>query len=185
MILRRSLLACSVLALSVASLVPVHADQSSQSNGGSTENFKFTGIRSNGFPIRNWQDLVKGGSSGAASSSPSTNSDQESSDTGWLRGLASSLTQGGATAKYVVGGPAATPITCHTTCITMTGNISLIPVWVGAWAPADITTWNSVLGNIVTSLGSGVSNPISAPGHVFNTNSLYFTTKSKAVPSLR
>ena len=185
MILRRSLLACSVLALSVASLVPVHADQPNQSNGGGTENFKSIGIRSNGFPIRNWQDLVKGGSSGAASSSPSTNSDQEGSDTGWLRGLASSLAQGGATAKYVVGGPAATPITCHTTCITMTGNISLIPVWVGAWAPADITTWNSVLGNIVTSLGSGVSNPISAPGHVLNTNSLYFTTKSKAVPSLR
>ena len=187
MILRRSLLACSVLALSMASLVPVHADQSSQSNEGgkSSENFQYTGIRSNGFPIRNWQDLVKGGSSAATTSSPSTNSDQDNSDTTWLRGLAASLNQGGATAKYVVGGAAAAPITCHGTCITMTGSISLIPVWVGAWAPADITTWNSILGNIVTSLGSGVSNPISAAGHVLNTNSLYFTTKAKAVPSLR
>ena len=185
MILRRTLLACSVLALSMASLVPVHADQPSQSNGGSTENFKTTGIRSNGFPVRNWQDLVKGGSSAASNSSPSTNSDQQDSDVNWLRGLASSLNQGGATAKYVVGGAAATPITCHGTCITMTGSISLIPVWVGAWAPADITRWNTILGNIVTSLGSATSNPISAPGHIFNTNSLYFTSKSKAVPSLQ
>ena len=187
MILRRSLLACSVLDLSMASLVPVHADQSSQSNEGgkSSENFQYTGIRSNGFPIRNWQDLVKGGSSAPTTSSPSTNSDQDNSDTTWLRGLAASLNQGGATAKYVVGGAAAAPITCHGTCITMTGSISLIPVWVGAWAPGDITTWNSILGNIVTSLGSGVSNPISAAGHVLNTNSLYFTTKAKAVPSLR
>jgi len=72
----------------MASLVPVHADQSSQSNEGgkSSENFQYTGIRSNGFPIRNWQDLVKGGSSAATTSSPSTNSDQDNSDTTWLRG---------------------------------------------------------------------------------------------------
>ena len=67
----------------------------------------------------------------------------------------------------------------------MTGTIYLIPVWVGAWASADIAKWNSVLGNIVTSLGTGAANSITKPGHVLNTNSLYFTSKSKVAPSLR
>ena len=67
----------------------------------------------------------------------------------------------------------------------MTGTVSLIPVWVGSWADADVAAWNAQLGNIVTSLGSADANPVSLPGHVFNTNTLYFTSQGLTPPSLQ
>jgi Phosphate-induced protein 1 conserved region len=191
--LRPALIVLSCLAISFNSLVAVSADQpGTHSSENSGENFQNSGLRSHGFPVRNWQDLAQGAKQGSSESTPSTVGDQQNGDLNWLSGLSASLKQakqkgggGGGGGGYVVGGPASNPISCHNTCATLTGTIALIPVWVGAWASADLTKWNTVLGNIVTSLGAAPANSIAKAGHVFNTNTLYFTSKTKVAPSLQ
>lgn len=84
-----------------------------------------------------------------------------------------------------VGSPAKVPISCHASCTTLTGTIAFIPVWVGGWASSDVTNWNNVLGNIVSSLGSGTANSVAVPGHVFNTTTLYYTSQGLTPPSLQ
>jgi len=186
--------AAAVLALSLTPIAIAFADQPSPSalaavnntsNRQGDDNFQYSGLRSNGFPVRNWADFAQGPASATQRTAPITQGDQVDGDLPWLRSLGLAARQAAGVAKSVVGGPAANPITCHGTCTTLSGNVSLIPVWVGAWAPADVTKWNTVLGNIVTSLGTAPANSIAKPGHVFNTNSLYFTTKGKVAPSLQ
>ena len=184
--LRLPLIALTSFALSLSSVVTVYAEApSGDSARSSVNNFQSVGIRSHGFPVRNWADLAATDPKAALSSSPEVASDSESADLGWLDSLSAVMTGKGAATRAVVGGAAANPITCHTTCISMSGTVALIPVWVGAWATADVTKWNTVLGNIVTSLGTAKANSIAKAGHVFNTNTLYFTSKTKVAPSLQ
>lgn len=188
--LRRSIIAFSALALTMNVTVAVHADQSSSSNGNATsQNFQYSGVRSHGYPVQPSQDQ------GQTSGTPATSTDELSPladltnhDFYWLHSFFSNYhsNQNSPAGKFsVVGSPAKTPISCHNACITSTGTISLIPVWVGNWASSDIATWNSVLGNIVTSLGTATANSVALTGHVFNTNSLYFSSQSLTPPSLQ
>jgi hypothetical protein len=62
-----------------------------------------------------------------------------------------------------------------------TGDLALIPVFVGTWNASNQTQWNTVLGNLVSTLNSG---SINTAIHVLNTNSLYFSQKSAAIPTL-
>jgi len=185
--LRLPLVAVTTLALALGSTVGVYADQSgSESATRTSDTFLASGLRSHGYPVRDWasQSATSPTSPAATlSNSPSVQMGS-SDDSSWLNSLATSVNRNAAKTA-VVGGPAATPITCHSACTTMTGTVALIPVWVGAWAAADITQWNSVLGNIVTSLGTGTANSIAKVGHVLNTNTLYFTSKTKVAPSLQ
>ena len=184
--LRLPLVALTSFALSLSSMVTVYAEapagDSAKSSG---NNFQSVGIRSHGYPVRNWADLAESDAKATPSTGPDVASDSDSADLTWLDSLSAVINGKGAATRAVVGGAAANPITCHTTCISMTGTVALIPVWVGAWATADVTKWNTVLGNIVTSLGTAKANSIAKAGHVFNTNTLYFTSKTKVAPSLQ
>jgi len=187
--IRRSVIAFSVIALTLNLSVAVHADQSSSSHGHPTsENFKFSGLRSHGYPVQPSQDQ------GDTSGTPATYTDQLSpladqsnGDSKWLHNFFNNFNQKPNGKLSVVGSPAKGPISCHSgpCTTTLTGTVSLIPVWVGGWADSDVATWNSVLGNIVTSLGSASANSVALPGHVFNTNTLYFTSQSLTPPSLQ
>jgi len=183
---RLPLITLFALTISLNFLVAVHADSPAGDAAARTsENFQSSGIRSHGLPIRTWKSSTSTDGQQAANATPSVSEDEKSGDAAWLNSITAQLGANNAQTRAVVGGAALNPITCHNTCTSMTGTISLIPVWVGAWASPDIAKWNSVLGNIVTSLGTGAANSITKPGHVLNTNSLYFTSKSKVAPSLR
>ncbi len=177
---RTFLIATSLLALTLGSITVVHADQGGSKSGEQrAETFQYTGVRSHGEPVRN-AVAPSTMSTLPSTSTPSVAGDAADGDAAWLQSLSKVINTAG-----VLGKAASKPITCHGTCQTMTGNVALIPVWVGAWAPADLTKWNTVLSNIVTSLGSGATNSVALPGHVLNTNALYFTTKSKVAPTLQ
>ncbi len=184
--LRLPLVALTSLALSLSSVVTAYADApSGDSTKQSSDNFRSVGLRSHGYPVRTWADLAESDAKATPSTGPDVTSDEDNADLTWLDSLSAVVNGKGAAPRAVVGGAAANPITCHTTCISMTGTVALIPVWVGAWATADVTKWNTVLGNIVTSLGTAKANSIAKAGHVFNTNTLYFTSKTKVAPSLQ
>jgi hypothetical protein len=177
---RLLVIATSLIALTLSSLTVVHADQAGSKNGQQeAENFQYTGLRSHGEPVRNFLSSAPI-STMSSNSSPAVAGDSAEGDAAWLQSLSKVSNAAG-----VLGQPVLSPISCHGSCQTMTGNIALIPVWVGAWVPADLAKWNTVLGNIVTSLGVGATNSVAKAGHVLNTNSLYFTTKAKIAPSLQ
>ncbi|HEY4898562.1 MAG TPA: hypothetical protein VIH79_02460 [Candidatus Nanopelagicaceae bacterium] len=186
--LRRSIIAFSAVAVTINLTVAVHADSSSSVGQVTSQNFQSSGFRSHGYPVNPGQDQ------GQTSGTPATYTDQLSpladqsnGDYTWLHNFFNNFRQKPPTGKfYVVGSPSPKPpISCHYACITATGTISLIPVWVGNWAGADIATWNSVLGNIVTSLGTASANSVALTGHVFNTNTLYYTSQGLTPPSLQ
>ena len=186
--LRRSVIAFSAIALTMNVTVAVHADQSSFPGHKTGQNFKFNGFRSHGYPVFNLKDPSQGQTPtpGSGTDQLSPLADQNNGDLNWLKSFFKNFNNKPTGKISVVGSPAkGSPISCHGSCSTLTGTISLIPVWVGSWADSDVSSWNSQLGNIVTSLGSASANPVSLPGHVFNTNSLYFTSQGLTAPSLQ
>lgn len=186
---RRTLIFLSTIALALNMTAVVHADQSaSQSLNSSSDHFNYVGFRSHGLPIQSSGDIGNWLSSQLdnlqSDGSPTAN--PADGDQGWLQTLLAQLSNYAPKGYYApAGSPANTPISCHGSCQTLTGTVALIPVWVGNWASGDVTNWNSVLGNIVTSLGSASANSIAVPGHVFNTNTLYFTSQGLTPPSLQ
>jgi len=182
---RRALIIFSAFAITANVTAAVSADQPSTNthNHGSL-NFHYVGIRSHGYPVENWQDQSNGDDNSGGNGSPQA--DTLNNDKSWLTQLASEFKRQNKKGYYSpVGSPATKPISCHSSCTTLTGTISLIPVWVGNWSSGDVTTWNSVLGNIVTSLGGSSANSVVLAGHVFNTTTLYYTSQSLTPPSLQ
>ena len=179
--LSRTLILLTTLALTANLTAVAFADNASTTSAGQSQNFQYIGFRSHGDPVN--QPVVTGGQGSSANLTPIA--DLSDGDQGWLNSLASSdhKTPGG---YYLpAGSPANKPISCHYSCQTLTGTVALIPVWVGNWATGDVTNWNSVLGNIVTSLGSAPANSVALPGHVFNTTTLYYTQNGLTPPSLQ
>ena len=187
--LPRSLIVLTALALTANLTAIAFADDSSNSTDQS-HNFKYIGFRSHGDPINNSvQDSQSGDEATDSASSSSDSSpvaDSLDNDLKWLANLNSSSKSHGPTGFSVpVGSPVTKPISCHGACQTLTGTVALIPVWVGNWAIGDVTNWNAVLGNIVNSLGGATANSVALPGHVFNTETLYFTSQGLTPPSLQ
>jgi len=186
--LRHVLIIFSTLAITANLTAVVYADSSAThaatQNG---QNFQYVGFRSHGSPI----EIQNGDGGGATSSENSFQdgsplADLSNGDQSWLAKMAANSEHHGPTGFYLpAGSPANKPIGCHGTCQTLTGTIALIPVWVGNWASSDVTNWNTVLGNIVTSLGGAAANSVALPGHVFNTNTLYYTGQGLTPPSLQ
>ena len=202
--LRRVLIIFSAIAITANLTAAVYADESSPGSAtGRAQNFQYSGLRSHGAPVEIQNGDRENSNSSDNNSSDNNSSDNNSSDNnsstsgtpladlsngdqGWLSNLAGGSKKHGPTGFYLpAGSPAPKPISCHGTCQTLTGTIALIPVWVGNWASSDVTNWNNVLGNIVTSLGSASANSIALPGHVFNTNTLYYTSQGLTPPSLQ
>ena len=183
--LRRALIFTSSIALALNLTAAVYADQSANSSGiGNGHAFSFSGLRSHGFPVENLGNQSSNGQASQSDASPIA--DPSSGDQAWLQGFAARVKQIFQKGYYLpAGSPANNPISCHLSCTTLTGTIALIPVWVGNWASSDVTNWNNVLGNIVTSLGSGSANSVAVPGHVFNTTTLYYTSQGLTPPSLQ
>jgi len=182
--LQHILIIFSAIAITANLTTVVYADESSTQP---SQNFQYSGIRSHGSPV----EIQNGDGSNANSTVNSSQdgspiADLSNGDQSWLSNLAGPSRKPGPTGFYLpAGSPANKPISCHGTCQTLTGAIALIPVWVGNWASSDVTNWNNVLGNIVSSLGGAAANSIALPGHVFNTNTLYYTSQGLTPPSLQ
>jgi hypothetical protein len=190
--LPRSLIVLTALAITANLTAIAFADDSSNTTGNQSHNFQYVGLRSHGDPVNNSvQDSQSGdGASDSASSASSADgspvADLSNGDLDWLSKFNSASKNHGPTGFYLpTGSPANKPISCRGTCQTLTGTVALIPVWVGNWASGDITNWNAVLGNIVNSLGGATANSVALPGHVFNTETLYFTSQGLTPPSLQ
>ena len=181
---RRLLIIFSAISITANLTAVVYADESSTQQG---QNFQYSGFRSHGSPVEIQNgDGANANSSVNSSQDGSPIADLSNGDQSWLSNLAGRSRKPGPTGFYLpAGSPANKPISCHGTCQTLTGTIALIPVWVGNWASSDVTNWNNVLGNIVTSLGGATANSIALPGHVFNTNTLYYTSQGLTPPSLQ
>jgi len=177
--LRRALIFTSSIALALNLTAAAYAGQSANSLGNG-KSFNYVGFRSHGAPVANLGG--QGSSAQGAQSDGTPTANPADGDFGWIQNLLSSLHKG---LYSPVGSPATGPISCHLSCTTLTGTVALIPVWVGNWASSDVTNWNNVLGNIVTSLGSGSANSVALPGHVFNTTTLYYTSQGLTPPSLQ
>ena len=182
------ILSTSLVALNL--MAPVHADQNSaDSTRQQIQSFDYAGFRSHGSPIE-LSALSQAAATPTPSGDATTNSnptaDLSNGDRNWLATIIAHLATPTVQGKYLAtGAPALNPISCHNSCAMLTGTISLIPVWVGNWAAPDVAKWNSVLGNIVTSLGKGPANSIALAGHVFNTDTLYFKSRGLTPPSLQ
>ena len=142
----------------------------SESNN-SSEEFKGSAIRSHGHPIANLTDAPTAGSKQDQKSY--VNNDDENSEVEWQKWNKANTK---ATAK-ALGAAAANPIIYHAggPLNVYSGTVQIIPVWVGAWNDARKATWNTILGNLVSSLGAG---GIATNNHVFKTNLGYFTTNA-------
>jgi len=203
--LRRALIFISTIALALNLTAAVYADQSgSNSDHGNGNNFSYVGFRSHGAPVatlgnqgsdnqgsdnqgsdNQGSDNGSAGNNGSQSDAAPT-ADPSTLDQSWLQGMAQNFKNSTPKGFYSpVGSPAKVPISCHYSCTTLTGTIAFIPVWVGNWASSDVANWNNVLGNIVSSLGSGTANSVAVPGHVFNTDTLYYTSQGLTPPSLQ
>ncbi len=183
--LRRAITFTSTIALALNLTAAVYADQNANQFGqGNGHNFNYVGFRSHGAPVETLGDNGSGNNSAQSDGAPTAN--LGNGDLGWLQALIRSWRQNPPKGFYSpVGSPAKVPISCHFSCATLTGTIAFIPVWVGNWASSDVANWNNVLGNIVSSLGSGSANSLAVPGHVFNTNTLYYTSQGLTPPSLQ
>ena len=154
-----------------------HAEDKSQNteNKGNSnsqvEEFKGSSIRSHGHPIANLVDAPSAGSKQSQSSF--VGNDDENSELQWQQW--NKVNSKGA--AKTIGSAASNPIILHSGGVlgVYTGSVQIIPIWVGTWSADRKAKWNSILGNLVTSLGSG---GINTPNHVFNTNLGYFTSNA-------
>ncbi len=167
------------------------ADENNKNNEGNKSNsnntsgeFKGSTVRSHGHPIANLTQASNRGK--GQGQDASTGNDDVDSELAWQQ-----MNKAGedgdrkatGTAK-VFGSNASSPITFHTGGFggLYSGPVQIIPVWVGTWSESRKDLWNSLLGNLVTSLGG--DGDISIANQIFNTNSLYFSTKSAATTKL-
>lgn len=134
-----------------------------------SQEFKSAGIRSHGHPILNPTDSASINSSQPQNSYVSN--DDENSEIQWQQ---QNRVNSRATAK-VLGSTAVNPMIYHAGGVlgVYSGNVQIIPVWVGNWSLDRKTTWNAILGNLVKSLAGG---SINSSTHVFNTNLGYFNS---------
>ena len=174
------ILVASILLMSAAlSFSGANADENGKGGEGdkgnnSSQEFKGAAIRSHGHPIANLNEAPTNGSRQSQSSYVSN--DDEGSEIEWQKWNKANTR---ATAK-AVGSAASNPIIYHAggPLNVYSGNVQIIPVWVGNWDATRKATWNAILGNLVTSLGAG---SINTDKHVFKTNLGYFTSNA---PSL-
>jgi len=164
-------IAC-VLALSVISLQGATAEENNKSakeNSNSVTEFAGSTIRSHGHPIANLTESPTGGTSQDQKSY--VNNDDANAELNWQQW---NKANGKATGKASIGSVASNPILYRSTgsLHTYSGDVQIIPVWVGTWDSTKKSNWNRVLGNLVTSLAS---TSINTAGHVFNTNLGYFS----------
>ena len=168
--------AATVVFTALISFSGAHAEDNSRGSGGenksnsnnSSQEFKGSGTRSHGHPVANLMDAPAAGSN--QDSNSFINNDDANAELNWQQW---NKVSSKATAK-AVGQIAASPIIYHSTGVlhAYSGNVQIIPVWVGAWDANRKANWNAVLGNLITSLNSGSINTLL---HVFNTNLGYFT----------
>ncbi len=160
------------------------SESNSQSNN-SIEEFKGSGTRSHGHPVANLVDTPNAGSK--QNSDAWVSDDDQNSEINWQKWNKANETsdkKSMGNAK-TIGSNASSPITFHNGGVigVYSGPVQIIPVWVGAWSDATRKAkWNSVLGNLVSSLG-GVGD-IATPNHLFTTNALYFTSKNAVTSKL-
>ena len=142
--------------------------------GNSSQDFKGGSIRSHGHPIANLNEAPTNGSKQSQNSY--VGNDDENSELEWQKW---NKANSRATAK-VIGSAASNPIIYHAggPLNVYSGNVQIIPVWVGNWDANRKAVWNTILGNLVSSLGAG---SINTNNHVFKTNLGYFTSNA---PSL-
>lgn len=173
------LAASTLLILATLSLPGANAEEKSSGgeNKGNSNNqgqeFKSSGIRSHGHPVAN---LVETPSNGGKSNDISyVSNDDESSEVQWQQ---QNKVNSRATAK-ALGLNAANPILNHSggALGVYSGAVQIIPVWVGTWDATRKARWNTILGNLVTSLTAG---NINTPTHVFKTNLGYFSSSAPA-----
>lgn len=141
------------------------------SSNSQSQEFKSLGIRSHGHPVLNLTDSVSSNSSQSQNSYVSN--DDENSEMQWQQ---QNKVNSKATAK-VLGSAASNPIIYHARGVlgVYSGNIQIIPVWVGNWDANRKAVWNALLGNLVKSLAGG---SINSTAHVFNTNLGYFNSNA-------
>ena len=170
-----------VLVIFVAiSNLGAHADEKSNGvNNGKSNNsvqeFKGVGSRSHGHPIANLTEAPVSGS--VRDNKPYVSDDDPSAEMNWqIWNKANDKA-----AAKTIGTTAVNPIGFHAggAIGLYTGQIQIIPVWVGGWTIDNKAFWNSRLMALVSGL-SGVV--ISTPNQVFNTDTLYFTLRT-AQPS--
>ena len=160
-----------------------HAEEKSndgESKGNSntqSQEFKGSGSRSHGHPIANLSDAPTAGSKQDQGSF--VNNDDQSGELEWQKWNKVN-SQAAARALNSV---ASNPITFHSggPIGLYTGPTQIIPVWVGGWTDANKEFWNTRLSALVAGL-KGLD--ISVTDQVFNTNTLYFTTKSATTTKL-
>lgn len=160
-----------------------HAEEKSndgESKGNSntqSQEFKGSGSRSHGHPIANLSDAPTAGSKQDQGSF--VKNDDQSGELEWQKWNKVN-SQAAARALNSV---ASNPITFHSggPIGLYTGPTQIIPVWVGGWTDANKEFWNTRLSALVAGL-KGLD--ISVTDQVFNTNTLYFTTKSATTTKL-
>ena len=179
--LPRAFIIFTTLAITANLTAVAYADNATPNSAGQSRNFQYIGFRSHGDPVN--EPVLT--SDQGSSSDLTAIADQFGGDQGWLNRLSASSHKLPNGYYLPAGSPANNPIFCRNSCQTLTGTVALIPVWVGNWAAADVTNWSNVLGNIVNSLGGAAANSVALSGHVFNTNSLYFTSQGLTPPSLQ
>lgn len=178
------ILAASILLMSAA-LSFSGANAEEKSNGGDnkgnssnqSQEFKGSGTRSHGHPIANLNENPSAGSRQDQSSF--VKNDDETSEIEWQKW---NKANSQATAK-ALGSVASNPIIYHTggPIGLYTGPTQIIPVWVGGWSDTNKEFWNTRLSALVAGLkGLDISNA----DQVFNTNTLYFTSKSATTTKL-
>ena len=178
------ILAASIL-LMTAALSFSGANAEEKSNGGDnkgnsssqSQEFRGSGTRSHGHPVANLIGAPTPGSKQDQNSS--VNNDDQASEIEWQRW---NKVNAQAAAK-VLGSVASNPISFHAggPIGLYTGPTQIIPVWVGGWNETNKATWNSLLSKLVNALPGG---EISTPLQIFNTNTLYFTSRSATTTKL-
>ncbi|MBU6263980.1 MAG: hypothetical protein KGM39_04305, partial [Actinomycetales bacterium] len=178
------ILAASILLMSAA-LSFSGANAEEKSNGGEnkgnssnqSQEFKGSGTRSHGHPVANLNENPSAGSRQDQSSF--VNNDDQASEIEWQRW---NKANSQAAAK-ALGSVASNPIIYHTggPIGLYTGPTQIIPVWVGGWSDSNKEFWNTRLSALVAGL-KGLD--ISSADQVFNTNTLYFTSKSATTTKL-
>ena len=169
--------AASILLIVSAFTLPgANAEENGKNSEGNRENnstqeFKGAAIRSHGHPIANLIDAPSNGSKQSQSSYVAN--DDEGSEIEWQKWNKANAKA----AAKPIGSAASNPIIYHAggPLNVYAGSVQIIPVWVGNWDATRKEMWNSVLGNLISSLGNG---SINTNQHVFNTNLGYFNSNA-------
>ena len=158
---------------------------SSSQKGDSREGIQNSGIRSHGHPIQNFVGTPSAGSQ--ASQNSYVSNDDANAERDWQAWNKQSQNNN-ATGQARTGGGGGGAVTSVTNPISWHrgvpygSNVMLYPVWAGTWDATRLSNWNSILGNLVTSLGAAT---VPATGNIFSTNFGYFSLAgNRAMPKL-